>query len=153
MPWSGLPCRLTEVRLSFVQNLLHCWSDLPPYLIQVFPLDPQYMYQISARLKHAYANYSVFCKACEMLKKKKRFFLKICWLISREWLEWSYSNFECGLPCKEANCTLNLVPFGEDIMELATDSWKLRLCSCQYTHSIYAHPVFLGHTTHYHVFW
>ena len=38
--------------------------------------------------------------------------------LSWEQLEGSYSNLECGLPCMEANSTVNLVPFGEDIKEL-----------------------------------
>ena len=44
--------------------------------------------------------------------------MEICWLISQERLEGSYSNLECGLPCMKANSTVNLMPFGEDIMEL-----------------------------------
>ena len=36
----------------------------------------------------------------------------------------------------------------------ATYAWKLQLCCfCQYTHSVYVHPIFLGRTTHYHVSW
>ena len=48
-----------------------------------------------------------------MTKMKK--FLQ---LISRKRLEGFYSNLECGLPFMEANSTVNLVLFGEDIMEL-----------------------------------
>ena len=43
--------------------------------------------------------------------------MKIFWLISRDWLEGSYSSLECSLPCIKANFIVNLVPFGEDITE------------------------------------
>ena len=79
--------------------------------------------KISARLEYAYASYSDFFKVCEMIRKKKEkknqdIFMKICRLISREWLEGSDSNLECGLPCMEANSTVNLVLFEVDITKL-----------------------------------
>ena len=38
----------------------------------VFAFRPQYVCQISARLKHTHTSYGDFCKVCEMTKKKKK---------------------------------------------------------------------------------
>ena len=52
-----------------------------PKLTLVFAFNPQYVYQISATLKQAYASYSDFCKLCKKKKNKKNkmknFFLKV----------------------------------------------------------------------------
>jgi len=104
------------------------------------------VYQISARLKHACASYSAFCKVCEKKNtKKKQFFLKVWLLVSREWLK---SNFECGLPKVESNSMVNFVPFRSKFTELY-------MCeNCDFVVPVnilipFASPVFLGHTTHY----
>ena len=39
-------------------------------------IDPQYVYLISARLKHTYASYSHLRKVCEKKKKKTKKFLR-----------------------------------------------------------------------------
>ena len=51
--------------IGFIPNLI-CYSHL----------DPQYVYQISVRLKHAYASYSDLRKVCEKKKEKTKKFLQ-----------------------------------------------------------------------------
>jgi len=86
----------------------------------------------------------------EEKEEKRNFYENLLTHISQEQFEGSYSNLECGLPCTEANSTANLVPFGEDIMELQICDFVVPV----YINTVYSCvcPVFLGHTTHYHVY-
>ena len=75
----------------------------------------------------------------EEKEENEKMFMNICWFISWEWLEGSYLSLECGV---------NLVPFGAIWRRHygAMDTLKSWLCCFWYTHSVCAHPVFLGHT-------
>ena len=58
------------------------------------------------------------------------------------------SNLECGLPWVEG---IYIVYFCTNWVRhhRAMNAWKSWLsCSCQNTHSIYVHPIFLGRMTH-----
>ena len=101
------------------------------------------------------SEYWVSFSFLQSVQKDKQRTKKIRWLLSREQPEGSYSNFECGFPSTEVNFIVNLVPFEWDITEQQMSGL---CCSCQctgciYTYSICIRPVFLGHTTHYHVSW
>ena len=128
-----------------------------PNLILTFAFRPPICEKkISAKLKLAYASYSNFYKVCEKKNKKKtKKNFKVWLLASQEWVKESSSNLECSLNLEfgmwvEDTSTVNLVPFIRIGHHRATDAWKSRVCcSCQYTHSICACPVFLGCTTHY----
>jgi len=65
------------------------------------------------------------------------------------WLEQLRNLIEYGLPCMEANSTVNLVPFGLDIMELWMHENHDFVVPVIYIHSIYMHLVFLGGTIYY----
>ena len=104
-------------------------------------------------------SYSDFCKVCEMTKKKEKkrkklrnlckiLLTHISRITSRILLKFkTWPPLHGGkLQCKFG--AIWIKHYG------ATDAWKLRLCcSCQYTHSVCALPVFLAHTTHYRVSW
>ena len=47
---------------------------LTPNLIQIFAFRPQYVYQISARLKPAYVSYINFCKVYKKKREKTKIF-------------------------------------------------------------------------------
>ena len=55
----------------------------------------------------------------------------------------SYSNLECGLPFMEANSSVNLVPFGKDIMELRIRANRNFIVPVN-TLTPFAHASFLG---------
>ena len=89
---------------------------LPQILYCYLTLDPQYAFQISARLKHTHLSYSNFCK-----KKKKvsrDIHLRVWLLVSPEWLEEPCSNLKCRLCWVEGSSVVNLVPLGPHITEL-----------------------------------
>ena len=68
-----LPVGLTEVRLCFMhKSLIIPWTlnRFSPNWYWYLLLDPQYMYQISTRLKYAYTSYSDFCKVCKKNGKR-----------------------------------------------------------------------------------
>ena len=58
--------------VKIVQLILHIkHQGVPPSITQtakfdtgIFPLDPQCVLQISAKLEHTYVTYSDFCKVC-----------------------------------------------------------------------------------------
>ena len=79
--------------------------------------------------------------------EKKIFFLKVCLLISWVCLGRFSLYLKCGLLRVEGKLgTIWIRHHG------AIYVWKSWLCcSCQYTHSVCTHPVFLGCATHYHV--
>ena len=101
---------------------------------------------------------------CEKRRKKhrknKEILTKFCWFVSQEWLEGSYSNFKCALPCMKANSTVNLVPFGLDIKELWIRENRYFVVPVNiltlfvrppFSWAAWAPPVFLGRMTHYRV--
>ena len=78
-------------------------------------------------------------------QEKNELFTKICWFISHKQLAGSYSNFKCGPPWVKVNSTVNLVPFGESILELwMHENHDFVVPVNIYTHSILCVPRFLG---------
>ena len=103
-----------------------------------FPLDLQYVFQILARLKHAYVSYSNFAKCAKRRKNKEIFF--------KSYLRNGWRNFlqiwNMALPWVEGTSVVNLVLFRSDIMELMKIAalFFLSICSLRLGASCFLGP-------------
>jgi len=107
----------TEVWLWFMCKIAYYFLILIKFIptwYWHFPLDLQYVFQILARLKHAYVSYSNFAKCAKRRKNKEIFF--------KSYLRNGWRNFlqiwNMALPWVEGTSVVNLVLFRSDIMEL-----------------------------------
>jgi len=101
----------------------------------------------------SYASYSHICKVCKRKRRKNEWkFYEI--LLTHILLMAKGISFKlkCGHPCMDIG--IKLVSFGGGIMELhMSKNYDFVLSPCKYTLSVYAHLVFLGCMTCYHVSW
>jgi len=82
------------------------------------------MYQISVRLKHAYASYRDLCKVCEEKKKKRIIFFESLTAYILGMAEGIFFKFLMWPSQVKGTSTVNLVPFGSGITEL----WMHKNC-------------------------